>query len=65
MGNLKVAKDLLKTHLPARLVKLIDWDTLQITNKSYVDETLRHFLSDMVYRCSIKNKEAYIYLLIE
>ena len=38
MTNLKMAKDLLKAHLPARLVKHIDWDTLQITNKSYVDE---------------------------
>ena len=65
MSNLKVAKDLLKAHLPATLVRLIDWNTLELTNKSYVDQHLKHFLSDMVYRCTISGKKAYIYLLIE
>ena len=65
MTNLKVAKDLLKAHLPKKLVKQIDWDTLQITNKSYVDQKLRQFMSDMVYKCTLQGREAYIFLLIE
>ena len=65
MSDLSVAKDLLKAHLPQKLVQQIDWDTLQITNKSYVDQQLRHFLSDMVYKCLLQGREAYIFLLIE
>ena len=65
MSNLKVAKDFLKTYLPLTLVKCIDWHTLQITNKSYVEETFKDLLSDMVYKCTINKKAAYIYLLIE
>ena len=65
MTNLKVAKDLLKAHLPKKLDKQIDWDTLQITNKSYVDENLKQTFSDMVYRCQINGRESYIYALIE
>ena len=65
MSDLRVAKDLLKAHLPAKLVQQIDWDTLQITNKSYVDRHLKQIFSDMVYKCMLQGKEAYIFLLIE
>lgn len=65
MINLKVAKDLLKAHLPDKLVKRIDWDTVQITNKSYVDENLRQIFSDVVYKCTIDGQAAYLFLLVE
>lgn len=65
MSDLSVAKDLLKAHLPEKLVQQIDWNTLQITNKSYVDQKLRQVMSDMVYRCTLQGREAYIFLLIE
>ncbi len=65
MTNLKVAQDLLKAHLPEKLVRRIDWDTLQITNKSYVDENLRQIFSDAVYKCTIDGQAAYLFLLVE
>ena len=65
LGNLEVAQDLLKAHLAPELVQQIAWDTLQITNKSYVDEQLRNLQSDMVYSCRLNGKDAYIYMLIE
>ena len=65
MSDLSVAEDLLKAHLPKKLVQQIDWDTLQITNKSYVDQQLKRLMSDMVYKCTLQGKEAYIFLLIE
>ena len=65
MSDLSVAKDLLKAHLPEKLVQQIDWDTLEITNKSYVDKHLKRLMSDMVYKCTLQGKEAYIFLLIE
>jgi len=65
MSDLSVAKDLLKAHLPKKLVQQIDWDTLQITNKSYVDQHLKQLRSYMVYKCTLQGKEAYVFLLIE
>ena len=60
-----VAKDLLKAHLLPAIVECIDWDTLQITNKSYVDAKLAQVHSDVVYSCQVNGKEAYIYTLVE
>lgn len=65
LSNLEVAQDLLKAHLAPELVQQIDWTSLQLTNKSYVDEQLSQFHSDMVYACQLNGGDAYIYLLIE
>ena len=65
LSNLEVAQDLLKAHLAPELVGQIDWNTLQITNKSYVDEKLKHLQTDMVYSCKLNGQDAYIYTLIE
>ena len=65
LSNLEVAKDLLKAHLAPELVRRIDWNTLRITNKSYVTEQLNQLHSDVVYSCQVGGKKAYIYTLIE
>lgn len=65
LSNLEVTQDLLKAHLAPELVQQIDWNTLQLTNKSYVDEQLKHLQTDMVYTCQLNGKDAYIYTLIE
>jgi predicted transposase/invertase (TIGR01784 family) len=65
LANLEVAKDLLQAHLAPEIVKRIDWNSIQLTNKSFVDEKLAHLHSDVVYQCKIDGKEAYIYCLIE
>lgn len=65
MSNLSVAKDVMKAHLDTDLVEKTDWNSVQLTNKSYIDKHLRHLHSDMVYSCRIKGKEAYIYMVIE
>ena len=65
LSKLAVAKDLLKAHLSPELVRRIDWNTLRITNKSYVTEQLNQLHSDVVYSCQVGGKKAYIYTLIE
>lgn len=65
MSNLSVAKDVMKTHLPKNIVEKTDWNSVQLTNKSYVDKYLRHLQTDMVYSCRINGTESYIYVLIE
>ncbi len=60
-----MAKDLLKAHLAPEIAQEIDWSSLQITNKSYIDEQLSQFHSDMVYSCRLNGHEACLYTLIE
>lgn len=38
LSKLEVAKDLLKAHLSPEISQRIDWNTLRLTNKSYVTE---------------------------
>jgi predicted transposase/invertase (TIGR01784 family) len=66
LSNLAVAKDLLKPHLPPDIVSRINWNTFQLTNKSFVDKKLEQSHSDMVYKCLLDNdKNIYLYTLIE
>ena len=65
LSNIQVARDLLQAHLDPAMAKRLQWETLQLTNKSYTDEKLRQLHSDMVYRCQIEGKQSYLYLLIE
>lgn len=65
MSNLSVAKDVMKMHLHKSIVEKTDWNSVQLTNKSYVDQYLKHLQADMVYSCRINGTESYIYVLIE
>jgi predicted transposase/invertase (TIGR01784 family) len=65
LSNIQIARDILTSHIQPAIAKRINWDTLQITNKSFVNEELTQFHSDIVYRCELNSKEAYIYLLLE
>jgi predicted transposase/invertase (TIGR01784 family) len=65
LANIEVAKDLLKPNLPQDMVQRINWDTLELTNKSFVDDKLAQTHSDLVYKCLLQAKEVYIYTLLE
>ncbi len=49
LGNLEVARDFLKTHLPPAVLKKCDLSTLKVEDCSFVDENLRQYFSDIVY----------------
>jgi predicted transposase YdaD len=65
LSNLTVAKDLLRAHLSPAITQRIQWDSLRLSNKSYIDEKLAQLHGDVVYACQIDNKSAYIYILVE
>ena len=56
---------MIQKHLPAELVKRIDIDSVQLTNKSFVSEEMKELHSDVIYKCNIDNKQGYIYYEIE
>jgi predicted transposase/invertase (TIGR01784 family) len=65
LTNLEVAKDILKPRIPADICERINWNTLQVTNKSFTKKELVQLHSDIIYQCQLNDKEAYIYLLLE
>ena len=65
LSDLEVAKSLMKSHLPSDIVKRVDWESLQLTNKSFVSEELQQFHSDIIYKCTIDKSQGYIYHLVE
>jgi predicted transposase/invertase (TIGR01784 family) len=64
----RVAKDFLTHHMPRELQARVDLETLKLCKGSYVDESLRSLVTDMLYSVNFKEQKdgkAYLYLLCE
>ena len=61
------AASFFKSYLPAPLVEQIDWTSLQLTDKKYVDEAFQATESDLLYQAQLlgTNQMVMIYLLFE
>lgn len=62
---LDIAKDYFKNSLPADIVAVCDWDTLKPTEKTFIDDSLKQKIADILFRITIGGQQGYIYLLIE
>ncbi len=65
LQNKAIAIDFFKAHLPADILKRIDFASLKLTEKSFVAKDLKQLHSDLIYQCLIDEKPAYIYMLLE
>ena len=66
MENKVAAQEFLEYYLPADFKALIDLSDLKVEKESYVDETLKRNLSDIVYSVKTKdNEKAFVYVLVE
>jgi predicted transposase/invertase (TIGR01784 family) len=65
LTDIEVAKPLMKSQISSDIVKRIDWDSITFTNTSFVSEELQASYSDVVYKCSLDSKQAYLYNLVE
>ena len=61
----KVAESFIKNYFPQDLLELFNTDDLEITKDSFVDEDLKEFFSDVVYRVKLNDQDAFIYCLFE
>jgi predicted transposase/invertase (TIGR01784 family) len=61
----KIAIDFLKAYLSPSVYEKIDINSLQLTEKSFVIPELREIHSDIIYKCCINEKSAYLFFLIE
>lgn len=53
--NLPVAKDLFISSLPAAIQTKLDLDQLEVTSESHIDENLKAFMSDIIFKCAYKD----------
>ncbi|MEY0177209.1 Rpn family recombination-promoting nuclease/putative transposase [Providencia rettgeri] len=65
MAQIENARDFFEIHLPEHLRSLCDFDTLSLTNSSFIDKQLRSRLSDVLYSVQTTQGQGYIYLLVE
>ncbi|CAG9435266.1 Rpn family recombination-promoting nuclease/putative transposase [Providencia alcalifaciens] len=65
MTQIDSAKDFFDIHLPEHIKSLCDFNTLALTNSSFIDKQLRSRLSDVLYSVQTTKGEGYIYLLVE
>ncbi|MDE4733641.1 Rpn family recombination-promoting nuclease/putative transposase [Providencia rettgeri] len=65
MTNIANARDFFEIHLPEHIKSLCDFNTLSLTNSSFIDKQLRSRLSDVLYSVRTSQGEGYIYLLVE
>jgi len=65
MAEPKVVKEFFQAHLPAKIQKIISWDSIQLQKESYIDDKLKLQITDMLYATDLDNRTGYIYLLIE
>jgi len=59
------AADFLRNYLPEKILKLTDIATLEICKDSFVEEDLKEYFSDLLYKVKLEKQDGYIYLLFE
>ena len=62
----EVVADFLRNYLPDDVVKLIDLGSLEYTKDSFMDEHLREYFSDLLFKVYLKDDSlGFIYILFE
>lgn len=65
MQDIDIARKLSSLALPSNVQNHIDWKTLETVKESWVDEKLKEYRSDVIYRAKTLEKNQWVYLLFE
>jgi predicted transposase/invertase (TIGR01784 family) len=61
----RYARPLLRAALPAAIGRRIDFRTLRLDKRSFIEERLRAHYTDLLFRVRIAGRSAYVYILFE
>ena len=65
-SNIIVARELLDEYLPEHVKSKLNMDTIKVEKESYVEDSLKRQLSDVVLSVKTKdNEDAFVYILLE
>ncbi len=56
LQDIEIAKDFFKAHLPKKIQKMIDWETLQLENDSFIEEDFQTAFTDVLYQVNLKKQ---------
>jgi len=66
LSQQEAAGDFLRHYLPPEVVASFDLSSLEMSKDSFVDESLRTYFSDLLYKVKMQGEgDAYIYVLFE
>jgi len=65
MQDIDVARKLSSLTLPSRIQNRFVWETLEIVKENWLNENLREYRSDVIYRAKIPGDDQWVYLLFE
>lgn len=65
MGKLEIAKSFFINYLPGDLVKRMDLNNIEIRKDSFVENDMKEYFTDLLYKVDMDNREAYLYTLLE
>lgn len=65
MKDKKIAKEMMRMHLPPHLQKKIDFKSMKLMDGHYVTAEMKQYESDIVYSIDLTTGPGYIYVLCE
>lgn len=65
MADKRVAHEFLKRHLPKDLANKVDFNDLAMQPRSFISDVRKESVVDVLFKTTIDDKEAFIYLLAE
>ena len=65
LGDVVNTQAFLETYLPYEVLQTIDVGTIQAEKDSFIEQDLKEFYADLLFRANIRNREAYVYILLE
>ena len=65
MSHIDIAKDFFVQHVPVKISKEIDWDTLELMKETFISIKLNTSAADVIYRIKFKQRPGYLIFLIE
>jgi predicted transposase/invertase (TIGR01784 family) len=65
LQEVRIAKDFFKHHLPEKIQKQVDFNTLHLESGSFIDQEQRAHFSDVLYSVEIDKKPGYLFILAE
>ena len=65
MQDIEIAKPLALLSIPFSVQKYLVWETLELVKDTWVDENLKEYRSDIIYRIKNLKNNQWVYLLFE
>ncbi|NLL13535.1 MAG: hypothetical protein GX267_09035 [Fibrobacter sp.] len=65
MQDIEIAKPLALLSIPLSVQNCLDWETLETVKETWVDENLKEYRSDIIYRIKNLKNDQWVYLLFE